>query len=190
MSQDPGPGQRTAGGTVIKVVISEGSDQVVVPDVSEMALPQAEMNLRAASLGIGKVREGYDEHVPRNYVRTTLPASGAKVVKGTRVHIELSLGPKPSVVPPPPPPPLPSLNPGQIGHRETIAYTVPQEGAERGATVTVTVEVEDDKGRRVIYDQALQPGEAIPPQTLQIATQTTVRILVEGVLQKQQTFQP
>lgn len=188
LSQDPRPGTMSAKGTVVKVVISEGSDQVVVPDVSEMALAQAQLNLRAAGLTVDAVREEYDENIPRGYVRSTRPAPGMKVVKGTAVDLEISLGKKPTEVPTPPAPtpPAPSGGPER---RESVTYRVPQDG-DPEALVKVTVELDDARGRRVIYEGYHRPEENIPTQTFTVTSPTTVRILVDGTLRKELPYLP
>jgi len=189
LSQDPRAGTNAQEGAVVKVVLSAGSDQVVVPDVSEMALSQAELNLRAAGLNVGAVRENYDARAPKGYVRTTLPAPGVKVVKGTAVDVEISLGPKPTEVATPPPPTPPTPAESGSGRRETITYRVPADEGQ-GADVKVTIELDDARGRRTIYEGYHQPDEALPPQTFTVTSSTTVRILVNGTLRKELPFQP
>jgi serine/threonine protein kinase len=186
LSQDPRPGFPAPRGAVVKVVISQGTDQVVVPDVSEMALAQAELNLRAAGLSVDSVREDYDERIPKGYVRSTRPGPGVKVVKGTAVDLEVSLGTKPTAVvtPPPPAPPTPGG-----GRRETVSYRVPQDGAPE-ALVKVTVELDDARGRRTIYEGYHRPDESIPPQTFSVSGPTTIRILVNGTLREELAYQP
>jgi len=187
LSQDPRSGVPVAKGAVVKVVISGGTDQVVVPDVSEMTLGQADLNLRAAGLSAGSVREEYDERIPRGYVRTTHPAPGVRVVTGTAVDIEVSLGMKPTVIATPPPPAPPISGAG--GRRETVAYRVPAD-EDQGALAEVTVELDDDRGRRIIYHGYHRPDESIPPQTFTVTSPTTVRILVNGTLRRELPYQP
>ena len=189
LSQDPRAGTNAQEGAVVKVVISAGSDQVVIPDVSEMALSQAELNLRAAGLNVGAVRENYDARAPKGYVRTTLPAPGVKVVKGTAVDVEISLGPKPTEVATPPLPTPPTPTESGPGRRETVTYRVPADEGQ-GAEVKVTIELDDARGRRTIYEGYHQPDETLPPQTFTVTSPTTVRILVSGTLRKELPFQP
>ncbi|MCJ7751017.1 MAG: protein kinase, partial [Armatimonadetes bacterium] len=75
LSQDPAPGIDVGGGTVVKVVLSEGPSHVLVPNVTQMSIAQAQRNLEAAGLATGGVQEAYDEDVPAGYVASTLPAA-------------------------------------------------------------------------------------------------------------------
>jgi beta-lactam-binding protein with PASTA domain len=191
LTQDPRPGASATPGAVIKVVISEGSDQVVVPQVAEMAPAPARLNLRAAGLAVGVTRDSYDEKVPKGYVRATFPAGGTRAVRGTSVDLEISLGPKPAAVNVPPTPTAPgagaNVPPPPAGKRETVTYRVPGEG---NAPIKVTVEMDDPKGRRTIYEGDLKPGDSIPPQTITVTAATTIRILLNGDLREEIPFQP
>jgi len=190
VSQDPPAGQRAPRGAIVHVVISEGSDQVVVPNVSEMSLPTAQVHLKEAQLAVGRVREDYDEHVPKGYVRATYPAAGAKVVKGTPVDLVLSFGPKPAIVPPPPLPTPPGAS-GQTGRRETVTYRVPLDAGDRDADLKVTVELLDENGTStLLYEGQHRPGQAIPPQTFVVSKPVTLRVVVNGAIRRQNSLKP
>jgi len=183
LSQNPAAGVLASPADVVKVVISEGSHQVTVPDVAQMSVAQAQRNLEAAGLTSGAVQEAYDPKVPANYVARTLPAAGARVVRGTAVDLVVSLGPQPEVPPGPPPAP-----PGGTRTREeTLSYVVP---ADVGGPATVKVEVVDRDGSRIIYEGTHRPGEAIPEQTITIAGETKARVLVNGRVRAEWDYQP
>lgn len=186
LSQDPAPGVSVEKGSVVKVVLSGGPSHVVVPNVTQMSVAQARLNLEAAGLDSGGVQEVYDEEVPGGYVASTLPAAGAEVVRGTAVDMLVSLGPKPSA---PGRPVLPSL-PGQTeGREETLNYVVPAD-AEQEGTVQVKVVVVDRQGERTIYEGRHRPGERIPPQRIRVRTLTRARIFVDGELAGEREYVP
>jgi len=186
-SQDPPAGSEVAAESVIKVVLSDGSSHVMVPEVTQMSVAQARHNLEAAGLASGVVREDYHDTVPADYVASTLPAAGASVASGTAVDLVVSLGPPPSM---PPGPPLPS-RPSPSGEREEVLnYVVPSD-PELGEEVEVKVEVVDEQGRRtVIYEGTHRPGESLPPQTIVVSGPKTARILVNGRLRSERQYLP
>ncbi len=183
LSQDPPANAEVPPAVVVKVVLSEGFRNVVVPNATQMSVVQAKRNLEAAGLALGAVQEAYDDHVPATYVASTLPNPGARVVRGTEVDIVVSLGPRPSL---PPGPPLPSA-PRPAGE-EKLEFTVPNDVGP--GKVDVTVEVTDDKGRHTIYEGHHAAGEDIPTQTLPVNGPTTVRVLVNGQVRAERQYQP
>jgi len=186
LSQEPPAGLMVAPATVVKLVLSIGPRQVVVPSVTEMSVPQAKRNLEAAGLVSGEVREAYQERIPAGYVASTFPAANAKVVPGTQVDMVVSLGPQPTM---PPGPPLPGSPEVQAGREETLVYSVPTDAGPR-PLAKVVVELTDQSGRQVIYEGFHKPGESIPPQKIRIANPATVRILVNGETRWQRQYLP
>ena len=183
LSQDPAPDIDVRGGAVLKVVLSEGPSHVLVPNVTQMSVAQAQLNLEAEGLAAGRVQEAYAEEVPAGYVASTLPAAEARVVRGTAVDMVLSLGPEPAG-----PPPLPPTPTG-AGREETLNYVVPAEAARQGE-VEVRIEVADEQGRRTIYEGLHRAGERIPPQRVTITSATTARIFVDGKVRAERQYLP
>jgi beta-lactam-binding protein with PASTA domain len=186
LAQDPPPNLQVRQGAVVKVVLSEGPSHVVVPNVTQMSAAQAERNLHAAGLAVGRVQEDYSEAVPPGYVASTLPQTGARVVRGTAVDLIVSRGP-PGTLPPAVAPP-----PGEGaegGRTELLTFIVPAEG-NRDLEVTVTVEVLDKHGKRKMYEGKHTPGEAIPPQRITVTDTTTARIFVNGRLRAEREYLP
>jgi len=195
LTQDPPANAAVGSGTVIKVVLSQGSSHVVVPNVTQMSVAQAQRNLEAAGLASGVVREGYDAQVPAGYVASTLPAPGTRVVPGTAVDMVVSMGPEPASLggaPSPlgPPVPAPSASKSASGGREeTLSFVVPAEAGEE-AEVEVVIEVLDHTGRHKIYQGLHRPGQRIPPQKITIIGPTTARILINGEVRAERQYLP
>jgi len=186
LSQDPGPGIEVEGATVVKVVLSEGPSHVLVPNVTQMSVAQAQRNLEAAGLATGVVQEAYHDEVPAGYVASTLPAAGAQVVRGTAVDMVLSLGAEP---PMPTGPTLPQPPTTGGAREETLNYVVPADAAKQGE-VEVRIEVSDEKGSRKIYEGRHRAGERIPPQKVQVTSPTRARIFVDGKLRAERQYLP
>jgi serine/threonine-protein kinase len=186
LTQDPTSGIDVRSGTVVKVVLSQGPSHVIVPVVTQMSLAQAQLNLQADGLEAGEVHERYDDEVPAGYVASTWPAAGARVIGGTAVDIVLSLGPEPKV---PTGPTLPGPPPGDAGREEILNYVVPADASADG-DVSVVVVVEDEEGRRTIYEGRHRPSAKIPPQTIHVKSATRARIYVDEKLRAERQYLP
>jgi serine/threonine-protein kinase len=186
LSQEPRAGLSVARDTVVKVVLSDGTSHIVVPDVTQMSVAQAQRNLEAAGLSSGVVKEGYSSTVPAGYVASTLPAAGARVVAETTVDIVLSLGPEPPV---PVGPPAGGTRNTETGRDETLTFVLPADVRKQGP-VTVTIELSDDSGRTRIYEGRHRAGERVPPQKIHVSSATTARIYVDGKLQAERQYLP
>ena len=186
LSQVPSAKAEVARDTVVKVVLSTGVSHVVVPPVTRMSVAAAQRNLEEAGLVGGTLREAYDESVPRDYVAGTLPAAGARVVRGTAVDMVVSLGPESGL---PLGPSLPGGATSRQGREYTLTFTVPGNGSNEAA-VEVVIEVSDADGSRTIYEGRHRPGEGIPPQTIRVSSTTTARILVDGKVRAERQYLP
>ncbi len=192
LTQDPLPNAEAPSGAVVKVVLSQGASRVVVPEVTQMSVAQAQRNLEAAGLATGAVREAYDAKVPAGYVASTLPAAGARVVPGTVVDMVVSLGPESASLAgqaggAAPGSPTPAS--GQHSREETLSFVVPAD-AGGGEEVEVVVEVNNQDGRRRIYQGLHRPGQRIPPQKIVITGPTTARIRVNGEVRAERQYLP
>ena len=172
--------------TVVKVTLSTGASHVVVPPVTQMSVTQAQLNLEAAGLVGGTVREAYHDTVPKDYVASTLPAAGTRVVGGTAVDMVVSLGPESGL---PLGPSLPSGPTSKQGREYTLNFTVPGNGSEE-AEVAVVIELADADGSRTIYEGRHRPGERIPAQTIRVVSATTARMLIDGKVRARRQYLP
>ena len=92
MSQTPRAGTRQDKGTKVSLVVSQGVEQVTVPDLANMTATEARTALQNAGL---KYEAGTAEHsdtVAENHVLRQSPAAGQKVNKGASVTYYLSAG--------------------------------------------------------------------------------------------------
>jgi len=186
LSQDPSAGLKAAPKSVVKVVLSRGPQQVVVPAVTEMSLEQAKSYLEDKGLVVGQVKEDYHDRIPAGYVAGTFPVPNTRVAPKSKVDIVVSLGPRP---PMPQPPPLPTPPGTQTGREETIIYSLPSD-LPAGTQAKVTIEVVDDSGRRLVYEGVHKPGEEVPPQKITITSPTTVRILLDDDVRWEREYTP
>lgn len=92
VSQTPKAGSKQAEGTKINLQVSQGAEQVSVPDLKDMTAEQAKEALEKAGL---KYEAGPAEHsdtVKEEHVARQSPKAGERVVKGSTVTYYLSAG--------------------------------------------------------------------------------------------------
>jgi len=96
--QDPSPGNKTPKGNTVTIFVSTGLAKVPVPDVRNKNSTDA----AAAIAGLGlkpDVHQVYSTKDPGTVVAQS-PTPGLKVVKGSKVRINVSKGPAQVTVPP------------------------------------------------------------------------------------------
>ncbi|OFX15732.1 MAG: hypothetical protein A2V59_06670 [Armatimonadetes bacterium RBG_19FT_COMBO_69_19] len=100
ISQDQPPGKSVKRGRVISVVLSLGPEIVTVPDVQRRSLIEARLLIEQSRLGIGELREQYDEDVRGGFVIAQDPQPGARVERGRPLNLVISKGPQRVEMPP------------------------------------------------------------------------------------------
>ncbi len=93
VSQGPAGGSRAKIGSEVRLIVSRGTDQILVPDVAGQTLPQAQRSLSEAGLSAGSVSQIHSEAHGLHRVIGQDPQPGAQVVRGAEVHLLQSLGP-------------------------------------------------------------------------------------------------
>jgi len=94
ISQDPLPGTTVKGGRNVSVVVSLGSEEVTVPDLTGGPLRVAQVELRRAGLTLGEVSRVFARG-PRDAVLLLSPEAQSVLQKGERVDLLVSEGPRP-----------------------------------------------------------------------------------------------
>ncbi len=97
VSQDPAAGTSVAVGSTVSYVVSQGPEQVTVPDLSGAAA-DAEQALADARL-VGSPSEAYDDTIAAGDVVSQDPAAGTSVAVGSTVSYVVSQGPEQVTVP-------------------------------------------------------------------------------------------
>lgn len=97
----PSVGSTINKGDSVRVTISSGPDQAVVPQIKGLDVETAKEQITNAGCVVGDVSKDYSDTVPYNSVITVNPDEGTTVNKGTAISIVISRGPKvkQSVVP-------------------------------------------------------------------------------------------
>lgn len=95
ISQDPVGGSKVKEGRQIKVIVSDGSSLIEVPNLVNTDQQQAEAELTTASLAIGVVDDTYDTRYEAGKIISHNPPAKEQVKKGTKVDLLVSKGPEP-----------------------------------------------------------------------------------------------
>jgi serine/threonine-protein kinase len=92
VQQDPEPGITVRKGRTVKVRVSAGLAEVHTPNVVGRTTRQAELILTRIGLNLGEVTSVHDDTVPADHVIDQTPKPRAKVKRGTRVNLLVSVG--------------------------------------------------------------------------------------------------
>jgi serine/threonine-protein kinase len=95
---DPPAGSLADKGSAVKLYVSAGKEQVVIPDVSGQDQVEASNALGAKSLTVEKVSQASDT-VDAGKVIGTNPAAGSSVPKGSKIQLIVSSGKEQVTVP-------------------------------------------------------------------------------------------
>jgi serine/threonine-protein kinase len=94
ISQNPKPGSGLKAGRDVRVVVSKGIRDVVMPDVREMTMHQAESILKRRGFGLSSVDYAHSAIKEGNVV-AQLPPRGRRIGKEVDVELLVSRGPWP-----------------------------------------------------------------------------------------------
>ncbi|HEY8489089.1 MAG TPA: PASTA domain-containing protein, partial [Thermaerobacter sp.] len=163
VDQDPGPGSPIQAGMTVYLTVSQGPESrpVLVPSLFGLTVADARAELEAAGLAAGQVQEEYSPY-PAGTVIGQDPAAAASVEKGTAVNLIVSRGPEPA-------PPVAET------YQKTLVIPVPGDGPHQ-----LRVEVEDQAGRRVVYEQTHQGGERVEVPVTWQGDEARALIYVDG----------
>jgi beta-lactam-binding protein with PASTA domain len=98
ISTDPGPGTKIEKGSRIKAALSQGPERYSMPAVVGLSQSAAEAAIQKAKLVVGKIANGFSEHVAAGVVLSASEKEGARLRRGTAVDLVVSNGPKPLVI--------------------------------------------------------------------------------------------
>lgn len=94
LDSDPKPGVKVKKGTVIKVVVSAGEEQIPMPDLRDYDRDYIESTLKGLGLTNYVINEEFSDSIDKNYFISQSPKSGVEVSKKTSIKITISKGPE------------------------------------------------------------------------------------------------
>ena len=139
ISQTPRAGSRQEKGTKVTLVVSQGVEQVEVPDLSNMTATEARAALQSAGLKYVAGTAEHSDKVDEGHVLRQSPTAGQKAAKGSTVTYYLSAGAEQISVP------------NVVGQLEGEASTTLQNA---GFTVTVDYQPSSDVAQGYVVSQS------------------------------------
>ncbi|MBE0433213.1 PASTA domain-containing protein [candidate division WOR-3 bacterium] len=97
--QTPMPGSVVRSKAPVTVFMSKGSSHVTMPDLRNQSLSEATVRLTELGLNIGEVTSEESGAIEKDRIISTNPAAGARLGRGEKIAVLLSLGPKNVEVP-------------------------------------------------------------------------------------------
>jgi len=92
--QMPFAGKTVKEKKVIQLVISEGQEEAIVPDLRGLSLSEAKLSLEEAKLTLGQKSYQPSDSIPKGNVADQIPLPQTTVSRGTKVNLKLSSGPE------------------------------------------------------------------------------------------------
>ncbi|WP_377642113.1 Stk1 family PASTA domain-containing Ser/Thr kinase [Oryzobacter terrae] len=99
IAASPRQGAEVRKGTDVTLTVSKGPERYEVPAVVGMSRAEAERQIEAVNLTVGKVGSAFSEKVPEGQVVSAKPGPGASLKPGTAVALTVSKGRQPISVP-------------------------------------------------------------------------------------------
>lgn len=90
--QSPKGKDKAKKGSKINLTVSQGKEQIDVPDVRGMSQAEASNAITQAGFAVGKISEQESDSVESGKVISTDPAGGSKANKGSTINIVISKG--------------------------------------------------------------------------------------------------
>ncbi|MBC7327493.1 PASTA domain-containing protein [bacterium] len=180
ISTQPPAGNLVRKGRKINLIVSTGAPYVVLPDLRSLEEERARKLLEDLGLQIGDVSYVPDRTIPFGQVISQSPAPQSRVAKGTQVNLKVSLGPPVEAT-------TPTISsPSTQGNVKsaTVRFSVPDSAASR----KITIEVEDDNGKRIVYEEMHKPGDIIDQQVEGEGAKVTIRVYIDDTLMKEETL--
>ncbi|MBQ4507235.1 MAG: Stk1 family PASTA domain-containing Ser/Thr kinase [Firmicutes bacterium] len=152
MSQSPEAGTVVKRGANVRVSVSKGEGESVVPDVMGKTLANARYSIEVAGYKVGNVTYQYSDDIPEGQIYAQSPGAGASLATGKSVDLTVSKGKEPAAGS------LPSLSGMTEEEAQKVAESIGfvlevQHAAPVGATY--------EEGK--IYNQSPAAGQIIEP---------------------------
>ncbi len=92
LTQYPTAGTKVKSGRIVKVVVSLGEKDVIIPQITGASVRQAKLDLETAGLRLGDIAWTYTDTLPEKLVVFAFPSPGDTVSIGSKVNILVNRG--------------------------------------------------------------------------------------------------
>ncbi|MFY9284801.1 MAG: Stk1 family PASTA domain-containing Ser/Thr kinase [Miniphocaeibacter sp.] len=164
VNQDPAAGTEIKKGTIIKVKISSGEEEVTVTNLKDLTREAAITEINRLGLKRGAVQDQYSDTVPNGIVISQDPEEGAVVAPGSTITIVVSKGPKPDN------PKMPDVTDLTVDRATSILNDLglvvsynkvysDEVKADRVISQSINTNTEVEQGQKVVLTISLGPEE-------------------------------
>lgn len=95
--QDPEPGSEIKKDRDVRIIISKGPKNILMPNLVALSLHQARMIMEENGITQSLVSHTYSHKVEKDHIIAHVPAAGSMITRGASVNLLLSLGMRPKV---------------------------------------------------------------------------------------------
>lgn len=88
----PAGGDKIDAAGTVKLIISKGPERFTVPMTAGLTPQAAQAAVKKSPLLVGKITEVFNSEIPKGFVISTSPASGASVRRDTKINLLVSKG--------------------------------------------------------------------------------------------------
>jgi len=180
----PQSGERVKQDTVVRVYVSKGSKEAVVPDLVGMSESRAIEALQESDFVIGGTDQAYSSTVPAGSVVRQTPRSGRKAPRKSRVSLVVSLGTDPSSEEPEEVETTPQVEPDETEEDDSsplrklrVRFALPEGGQRK-----IQIIVKDETGEWTALDEDREGGEAVETTINATGKRVEIRTYVDGKL--------
>lgn len=92
INQDPKAGSQAPKGSTVTIDVTQGTEEVDIPDLSNLTVDEARKALATAGFTVGDTTKDYSEDIAEGRVMKQDPAAGTKAKVGTKVNLVVSQG--------------------------------------------------------------------------------------------------
>ena len=204
LSGYPEPGRNVRRGREILVEVSKGEEPIRMRDYRELDLQIARQIIERDGARLGQISDQYHESAPKGSIIGQYPEVGESFSRSQPINLTVSRGPQPQArtdanneLPPlPEESPVSSDAPGVsptappsdvmlVSRIVAVRVAIPADGQSQ----EVRIDVQDENGERSVYRKVHAPGDLVDESvrvTRQQGTRATVRVYINGALQREQ----
>jgi serine/threonine-protein kinase len=93
--QEPEAGSEIKKDRDVRIIISKGAKNILMPNVVTLSDQQARMIIEENGLARGQLSQTYSSTIEKEHVMVQFPPAGTMITRGAKVDILASLGPRP-----------------------------------------------------------------------------------------------
>lgn len=167
------PGKIVRRGRVIDVIVSEGPELVLVPNVLDLPLEAARERIKTQGLVPEVTAQTYSEEVAKGRIVGQQPPHGYQLPRGQVVQLVVSRGH-------PPQPREPTIPPGCKAARVIISV------GKGPLSQPVEIQVLDATGTHTVYKANHTPGDTIRYTVIGRGDRVIVRVFINGKMAREE----